>query len=229
MKKILLAFLALCLFVQQQAALADTWTVGQQAVVFVPTGTNVVGDGTTTQGGIAPAYENGSNPFEPADIADNWTQAGSYLTAANTRCTYPVGNVAGAVNCTRAASEAKFRTFCNFGFVGQFDPIVFPGQPTAGHLHMFSGNLAVAYNSTYSQLRQNGESTCAGNKNNRSAYWSPALLIDLPTGYSAVSSSTGRSFTTRSTRLRSTSSCPAFRVTSPTSAATIQPIRTTPS
>jgi hypothetical protein len=51
---------------------------------------------------------------------------------------------------------------------------------------MFSGNLAAAYNSTYSQLRQNGESTCAGNKNNRSAYWAPALLIDLPTGYTAV-------------------------------------------
>jgi hypothetical protein len=180
-KRILLA-LALLLFAQP--ALADTWTVGQQPISFLPVGTNVVGDGTTTQGGIAPAYENGSNPFEPADIADNFAPA--YTTAAQTRCTYPVGNTAGAVNCAFAASEAKFRTLCNFGFVGQFDMIVFPGQNNVGHLHMFSGNLAAAYNSDYSQLRQNGESTCAGNKNNRSAYWAPALLIDLPTGYTAV-------------------------------------------
>jgi hypothetical protein len=51
---------------------------------------------------------------------------------------------------------------------------------------MFSGNDSVAYNSTYSSLRQNGESTCAGNKNNRSAYWFPASEWTLPTGYEAV-------------------------------------------
>jgi hypothetical protein len=187
MKKLLLALCALFLFAHHQGALAaDTWTVGQQPIVFLSTGNDTIGDGTTAQGGIPPVAENGTAPFEPADIADNWTQAGSYLVAANTRCTYPVGNVAGAVNCTRAAAEAKERTQCNFVKVGLFDPIVFPGVPLAGHLHMFSGNDSVAYNSTYSSLRQNGESTCAGNKNNRSAYWFPASLWTIATGYEAI-------------------------------------------
>jgi hypothetical protein len=185
MKRILLALCALFLLTSPAIA-ADTWTVGQQPIVFLSVGNDVIGDGSTSQGGIPPVFENGSAPFEPADIADNWTQAGSYLVAANTRCTYPVGNAAGAVNCTSVAAEAKERTQCNFVKIGLFDPIVFPGVPLAGHLHMFSGNDSVAYNSTYSQLRQNGESTCAGNKNNRSAYWFPASEWTLPTGYEAV-------------------------------------------
>jgi hypothetical protein len=95
---------------------------------------------------------------------------------------------------------------------------------------MFSGNLSVAYNSTYSQLRQNGESTCAGNKNNRSAYWFPALLIDLPTGYSAVLKFNGQIvyYTLNPASLYRKMPA-ASRATSPTSAATIRPIRTTPS
>jgi hypothetical protein len=165
-------------------ALADTWSVGQQATVLQPITNDVIGDGTTTQGGIAPAYIDGANPFEPADIADNFTTS-TYLVAAVKRCT-PVGGAAGSVNCGSAASEAKFRTLCNFGIVGHFDIIVSPGTANYGHLHMFWGNLSVTKDSNYSQLRQNGESTCGGNKINRSAYWAPALMEDLPSGVSAV-------------------------------------------
>jgi hypothetical protein len=166
-------------------AVADTWTTTQQPIVFLPTGNDVIGDGTTTQGGIAPAYENGSAPVEAADIADNFT-AGTYLTTANTRCTYPTGNAAGAVNCVTAASEAKGRFMCNWGFTGTFDPIVYPGQANAGHRHMFSGNLAITKDSNYSFLRQNGESTCSGNKQNRTGYWAPELEETLLTGYKAA-------------------------------------------
>jgi hypothetical protein len=174
MKKLLLAIFALCLFAQHQTAFADTWTVGQQPLSYSPSGTNVIGDGTTAQGGIPPAYENGTAPVEEADIADNFTTS-LYLATTVDRKTVATGG-----------SEAKFRlSECNFGFIGHFDPIVFPGVANAGHLHMIWGNLALTKDSTYSQLRQNGESTCPGNKINRTAYWAPAFMEDI-NGISAV-------------------------------------------
>lgn len=64
---------------------------------------------------------------------------------------------------------------CQAGPIGQFDPIVYPGQEKAGHLHQFFGNTNVSGKSTYESLRTTGDSTCM-NKLNRSAYWVPALL-----------------------------------------------------
>lgn len=186
MKKLLLF---LCLLAALAAlpgrAFADTWVgPGQQPTVLQPSTNDVIGDGSDSQGGLAPALTGGSNPQELADIASNFTVS-TYLVSPNTRCTSPA-NGPGAVNCTSAASEAKFRTICNFSHIGHFDPIVFPGQATAGHLHMFFGNTSTNANSDYSQLRQNGESTCAGNKNNRTAYWAPALMEHLASGVDAV-------------------------------------------
>jgi hypothetical protein len=68
-----------------------------------------------------------------------------------------------------------FRFICNPGAVKADDPIVYPGQPGASHLHQFYGNTTVDANSTYSSLRQNGSSTCMSPLN-RSGYWMPALL-----------------------------------------------------
>jgi hypothetical protein len=77
-----------------------------------------------------------------------------------------------------------FRFICGAGGIGQFDPIVYPGQANVGHLHQFYGNTAITKDSTYSSLRQSGGSTCnwVGNGTtaaNRSAYWMPALLDGL--------------------------------------------------
>lgn len=58
------------------------------------------------------------------------------------------------------------------------DPIVYPGQPGASHLHTFFGNSLTNANSTYQSLRTSGEGTCNGGPLNRSAYWMPALRID---------------------------------------------------
>jgi len=55
------------------------------------------------------------------------------------------------------------------------DPIVYPGQPGASHLHMFFGNTLADANSTYQSLRTTGSSTCQGGPLNRSAYWMPAI------------------------------------------------------
>jgi len=68
-----------------------------------------------------------------------------------------------------------FRFICNAGQILADDPIVYPGQPGKSHLHQFYGNTSANAYSTYTSLRQNGQSTCMSPVN-RSAYWMPALL-----------------------------------------------------
>jgi hypothetical protein len=68
-----------------------------------------------------------------------------------------------------------FRFICNASHEGYDDPIVYPGQPGASHLHEFFGNTMTNAYSTYSSLRQTGQSTC-NSPVNRSAYWIPAMM-----------------------------------------------------
>ena len=68
------------------------------------------------------------------------------------------------------------RFVCQVSHYSYDDPIVFPGQPGASHLHMFFGNTAAAAASTYETLRTSGGGTCSGGPVNRSAYWTPAVL-----------------------------------------------------
>ena len=68
-----------------------------------------------------------------------------------------------------------FRFICNAGQLLRDDPIVYPGQPGASHLHQFFGNTSANAHSTYDSLRKSGESTCMSPLN-RSGYWMPAML-----------------------------------------------------
>jgi hypothetical protein len=61
------------------------------------------------------------------------------------------------------------------GQISYDDPIIYPNQPGAAHLHQFFGNTKANASSTYNSLRQSGESTCMSPLN-RSAYWMPAML-----------------------------------------------------
>ena len=56
------------------------------------------------------------------------------------------------------------------------DPIVYPGQPGASHLHAFFGNKGVDAHSTYRSLR--GGTTSCGLKQDKAAYWIPAVYDD---------------------------------------------------
>lgn len=69
-----------------------------------------------------------------------------------------------------------FRTVCDFSRMTFDDPIVFPGQPGASHLHAFFGNTAVDAFSTADSIAKTGNSTCRGGTINRSGYWVPALI-----------------------------------------------------
>ncbi|MFK8029102.1 MAG: DUF1996 domain-containing protein [Gammaproteobacteria bacterium] len=68
------------------------------------------------------------------------------------------------------------RINCDFAHSSYNDPIVFPGQEGAAHLHRFYGNTLLDHNTTLESLYTQGDSTCQGNKLNLSAYWIPALL-----------------------------------------------------
>lgn len=68
------------------------------------------------------------------------------------------------------------RINCDFAHSDYDDPIVFPGQDNAAHLHRFYGNTLLDENSTTESLFTTGESSCQGNDLNRSAYWIPALI-----------------------------------------------------
>lgn len=71
--------------------------------------------------------------------------------------------------------EGKYRFSCYASHELYDDPIVYPGQPGASHLHEFFGNRKANAKSTYESLRNSGDSSCGANLN-RSAYWMPALL-----------------------------------------------------
>ena len=82
----------------------------------------------------------------------------------------------GAIPPDNAADPmGAFRFICGAGQIRYDDPIVYPGQPGDSHLHQFYGNTAADAYSTYSSLRQSGDSTC-GDPLNRSGYWMPAML-----------------------------------------------------
>lgn len=66
------------------------------------------------------------------------------------------------------------------------DPVVFPGQPGASHLHTFFGNASTDANSNTQSLGA-AASTCSGGIANRSAYWVPSM-IDTTTNRALVPS-----------------------------------------
>ena len=76
-----------------------------------------------------------------------------------------------------AASDiGAFRTSCDYSHMSSDDPIVYPGQPGAGHLHTFFGNTLTNAFTTPESLRTTGNSTCRGGIVNRSAYWVPTMI-----------------------------------------------------
>lgn len=78
-----------------------------------------------------------------------------------------------------------FRVNCDFSHSDYDDPIVFPDQDGAAHLHRFYGNMLLDEETTLTSLFSTGQSSCQGNELNRSAYWIPALIApsyNLATG-----------------------------------------------
>ncbi|MEL7156752.1 MAG: DUF1996 domain-containing protein [Actinomycetota bacterium] len=70
----------------------------------------------------------------------------------------------------------QFRVACEFSHFAYDDPLVYPNQPGASHLHMFFGNTDTNAFSTADSIKNSGGSTCNGNELNRTGYWVPAMF-----------------------------------------------------
>jgi len=68
------------------------------------------------------------------------------------------------------------RIYCPVSHFSYDDPVVFPGEPSAAHLHMFWGNTEADAYSTAGSLLSTGKASCEGGLNNKSAYWAPAVF-----------------------------------------------------
>lgn len=67
----------------------------------------------------------------------------------------------------------NFVSVCRYSHSAPDDPIVFPGQPGASHMHDFFGNTSTDADSTYASL-QSADTTCRID-GDTAAYWTPAL------------------------------------------------------
>jgi hypothetical protein len=81
---------------------------------------------------------------------------------------HPIAGPQGAV--------PQFVVECLFDHAAMDDPIVYPGQPGASHLHVFFGNVGVDADTRVDSLSAH-DTTC-DQKMDKAAYWAPALLRD---------------------------------------------------
>ena len=72
--------------------------------------------------------------------------------------------------------DPSFRVQCEYSHAAPDDPIVFPYQPGASHLHEFFGNTTTDAFSTLPSMRA-GDTTCSDTLD-ESGYWVPALYQD---------------------------------------------------
>ena len=83
--------------------------------------------------------------------------------------------------------EGWFHSDCRFSHRAMDDPIVLPGRAGASHPHDFIGSRGTGSSSTNGSLRADPRSTCVRDDEetnsslplaDRSAYWTPTLLVD---------------------------------------------------
>jgi hypothetical protein len=112
----------------------------------------------------ASPYRN--TPSASLNPSDLYGPRSEYLgnPGGNPEQSFPVGN------------GGQFRTACEFSHFAYDDPLLYPNQPGAAHLHMFFGNTDVNAFSTYDTLLNSGSSTCNGMELNRTGYWVPAII-----------------------------------------------------
>ena len=76
----------------------------------------------------------------------------------------------------QAAQVGQFVLRCGYSHSLTDDPIVFPGQPGASHLHDFFGNTGVDASSTFESMLA-GETTCRV-PSDTAGYWAPTAFMD---------------------------------------------------
>ena len=81
-----------------------------------------------------------------------------------------------AVHLGPQGAVGQFVAECDFSHAAPIDPIVFPGEPGASHLHDFFGSHDVDANSTGMSLV--GSDTSCDLAADSASYWSPAVFVN---------------------------------------------------
>jgi hypothetical protein len=81
--------------------------------------------------------------------------------------------LSGALDGSRGTP--MFVSQCSYSHSQTDDPLVYPRQPGASHLHDFFGNRQTDAYSTDDSLRDDGTTTCKNFQGDSAAYWVPAL------------------------------------------------------
>jgi hypothetical protein len=145
------------------------------------------GSGMPAAAGSGMTAAAGSGAMDPAMMHADHAAAGSGAPAMGPYidlAAMPKGDPGSSTVDIGSTSEkpgssdgvGAFRTECDLSHMLKDDPIVFPGQAGAAHLHAFFGNSLVNASSTQQSIRTSGNSTCRGGIANRSSYWVPALI-----------------------------------------------------
>jgi hypothetical protein len=150
-------------------------------------------DGSLSLTATAPAPSPSPTPTPTATVAVIPAPEGGYVLsptlegAAALIADFPVEQGlapswgTGGIPGLYGGGEGAFRFTCGGeGELRYDDPLVYPGQAGASHLHKFFGARNVTASTSISALSGTVSSTCNyGSKVlNRSAYWMPALLDD---------------------------------------------------
>jgi hypothetical protein len=116
---------------------------------------------------------------QPASVSMPAMHAGLHVDDSE----LPTGSAGWGFDRVQPTSEVAplseigaFRVSCDFSHMSYDDPIVYPGQPGAAHLHAFFGNTGTNAASTAQSIATSGNSTCRGGTLNRTAYWVPAMI-----------------------------------------------------
>jgi hypothetical protein len=82
----------------------------------------------------------------------------------------------------------EFNVLCDADHFAADDPIVFPGQPGASHMHTFFGNTSTNAATTLASLSASSPSSCGRGMgtSDLSAYWVPSLMKKNADGTSSV-------------------------------------------
>jgi hypothetical protein len=103
-------------------------------------------------------------------------------------------------------------TVCSYDHSLTDDPIVFPGQPGASHLHDFLANKTANAESAYTTMEAGG--TTCGTAADKAGYWTPALFKSgtrvLPKGTYANGGATRNTFYYRTDNVLSSYKVTAF-------------------
>ncbi len=130
-----------------------------------------VGLAAGCSGATNPTPSNGAtNPTSSNGATSTISGVGSAAVSAG-----PISNAAPDTPVAGAQGRVpQFLVECPYSHSGADDPIVFPGQPGASHMHVFFGNDTANASSTYESLLA-GRSQC-DQQLDTASYWAPALL-----------------------------------------------------